>query len=169
VSSPALEPIVIGIGGNVGTDAELLARFRLAREALAQVGPLRSASLYRTAPIGPAQAPFLNTAVALRAEDMQPGELIAMVLEIERLLGRDRTEVVRWGPRTIDLDILAWGQRVIATPELRVPHPRVAERRFALVPLAELLGEDAALPGVGVLRPALALVHAQALEDLGAW
>lgn len=159
--------IAIGIGGNLGTYDEILARFVRAREALAVLGAVRSAQLYRTAPIGPEQPPFLNTAVLLRVDDMLPAELIATTLELERQLGRVRAE--RWGPRTIDLDILAWDQRVIRTPELEVPHPRLGERRFALVPLADLLGEDAMVPGVGVLRDALSRVREQALEPLGDW
>ncbi|MDX2093623.1 MAG: 2-amino-4-hydroxy-6-hydroxymethyldihydropteridine diphosphokinase [Kofleriaceae bacterium] len=159
--------IAIGFGGNVGTHDEILARFVRAREAVSVLGAVRSAKLYRSAPIGPAQPAFLNTAVLLRVDEMQPTELIATTRELERQLGRVRGE--RWGPRTIDLDILAWDQRVIATPELAVPHPRLGERRFALVPLADLLGEDASLPGIGVLREAIARVRAQDLEALGDW
>ena len=70
---------------------------------------MRSAPLYRTAPIGPAQPPFLNTAVRVRWPTRRPAELIATVLEIERMLGRDRRGEARWGPRTIDLDVLVWG------------------------------------------------------------
>jgi 2-amino-4-hydroxy-6-hydroxymethyldihydropteridine diphosphokinase len=70
---------------------------------------------------------------------MAPGHVVATVLEIERLLGRDRRNEVRWGPRKIDLDVLFWDDRVIQTPELEVPHPRLYERRFALQPLADLI------------------------------
>ncbi|MBL0218446.1 MAG: 2-amino-4-hydroxy-6-hydroxymethyldihydropteridine diphosphokinase [Myxococcales bacterium] len=157
--------IVIGLGGNVGTEAEILERFRLAREALAALGTVRSAPLYRTAPLGPAQAAFYNTAVALVAPDVQPTELHAILLELERLLGRRREQEVRWGPRTLDLDVLVWGERVIRTPELEIPHPRLTERRFALAPLAELLGEDAVVLGKP-LSHWLATVHEQAVEHL---
>jgi len=139
--------LVIGLGGNVGTEGEILERFRLAREALAALGTARSAPLYRTAPIGPAQPAFYNTAVALAAADLQPAELIAILLELERLLGRHRERETRWGPRTLDLDVLVWDDRVIRTPELEVPHPRLIERRFALAPLADLLGEEAIVAG----------------------
>ena len=101
--------IAIGIGGNVGTEAEIIARFVLAREALMQLGTVRSASIYRTAPIGPAQPAFLNTAVLVRSPEMQPAELVATTQEIETLLGRDRAREVHWGPRTIDLDLLWQG------------------------------------------------------------
>ena len=61
---------------------------------------------------------------------------------IESMLGRDRANEVRWGPRTLDLDVLLWGTRTIATPELVVPHPRMTARRFVLAPLIELFGEE---------------------------
>lgn len=131
--------IVVGLGGNVGDEAAIVERFVRAREALSQLGPVRSASLYRTAPIGPAQAPYLNTAVSVAIADIQPGELIATILEIELLLGRDRRAEARWGPRKIDLDVLLWDDRIIRSPELEVPHPRLFERRFALQPLSELV------------------------------
>lgn len=166
--------IVIGLGGNVGGDDALIARFRQAREALAILGDVRSAALYRTAPIGPAQQAFLNTAVLLRAADPQPRELAETLREIERLLGRERERETRWGPRTIDLDILAWStgsgvERVIRASEpggIDVPHPRVGERRFALAPLADLVGDDAVLPGVGRVGDALARASDQQIEQI---
>jgi len=156
MTDPRIQPLVIGVGGNVGSDAEIIARFDRARAALGALGPTRSAQLYRTAPIGPDQPWFLNTAVHLVLADAQPAELIASVQEIESLLGRRRHAEARWGPRTIDLDVLVWGQRVLRTPELEIPHPRLAERRFALLPLIDLLGEDFVIAGHG---PAGALLH----------
>jgi len=156
--------IIIGLGGNVGTDAAIIGRFQRVRDALSEIGTLRRASLYRTAAIGPEQPPFLNTAVALRADDMQPGELIAIVHELEGLLGRDRDRETRWGPRTIDLDVLVWDQRVIRSPELDVPHPRLHERRFALQPLVDLAGEDFEIPNAGRAGALLARVRDQAVE-----
>ena len=165
--------IIIGLGGNVGGDDAVIARFRQAREALAVLGPVRSAPLYRTAPIGPEQPAYLNTAVLLRLEDPQPRELADTLRELERLLGRQREREIRWGPRTIDLDILAWDERVIRASEpggIDVPHPRVHERRFALAPLVDLVGEDAVLPGIGRAGDALARVRAQQIEQISeAW
>jgi 2-amino-4-hydroxy-6-hydroxymethyldihydropteridine diphosphokinase len=152
VTAPALaEPIVIGLGGNVGDDAALIERFDRARVALAALaaGRVTSARLYRSAPIGPDQPWYLNTAVRIALPDAQPAELLATLLEIERLLGRRRAEEARWGPRPIDLDLLVWGARTIRTPELDVPHPRLAERLFALLPLIDLVGESYAIPGLG--------------------
>jgi 2-amino-4-hydroxy-6-hydroxymethyldihydropteridine diphosphokinase len=159
VSVLAADALVIGLGGNIGSAAEIVDRFRRARDALAQLGAVRSAGLYCTAWIGASgaweleQPAFLNSAVCVRYFGCTPAELIASVLELERLLGRDRRAEPRHGPRTIDLDVLAWGTRTIRTPELEVPHPRLTARRFALQPLADLFGEDLELAGshVGAL------------------
>jgi 2-amino-4-hydroxy-6-hydroxymethyldihydropteridine diphosphokinase len=156
--------IVIGFGGNVGTEAAIVGRFQRVRDALSEIGTLACAKLYRTAAIGPAQPAFLNTAVKLGVTDMQPGELLAIVQELESLLGRDRTRETRWGPRTIDLDVLVWDARVIRTPELDVPHPRLHERRFALQPLVDVVGEAFEIPNAGRAGELLARVHEQPLE-----
>lgn len=161
------DALVIGLGGNVGGDAVVLERFRRAREALAQLGETRAAPVYRTAPIGPVQPAFLNTAVRVRYADGTPGELIATVLELERLLGRDRRGEARGGPRSIDLDVLLWGSRVVRTPELELPHPRLLERRFALQPVADLFGEELVVAGA-TLGSWLRRVAAQACEPVAA-
>ena len=139
--------ICIGLGGNVGGEAAIVERFGLARAAF---GAARSAPLYRSAPLGPPQPDYLNTAIVVGG-DYLPRELIAFVLEIELLLGRDRHAEARWGPRPIDLDVLVWDDRRIAIEELTVPHPRIAERRFVLLPLLAL----------GVQVPGLDLVAAE--------
>ncbi len=158
------EPIVIGLGGNLGDDAEIIERFRRARDAIAELGEVRSAPLYRSAPIGPAQPAYLNTALRLVMPDAIPGELMAALLEIERLLGRVRD--ARWGPRVIDLDVLVWGARVIESPELVVPHRELARRRFALEPLVALTGDDFEVPGVGRAGELLARVRDQQVEQI---
>ena len=165
---------MIGLGGNVGTEAAIVARFGHARAALGELGAVRAAPLYRSAPLGPAQAAFLNTAVCVALDEAQPAALIATLLELERLLGRARGAEVRWGPRPIDLDVLVWGARIVRTPELWVPHPRLAGRRFALAPLVALLGEGFVVPGPGLgLGTAGELVRRVAAQDCeeiaGAW
>jgi 2-amino-4-hydroxy-6-hydroxymethyldihydropteridine diphosphokinase len=152
--------IYVGLGGNVGGEAAIVERFRRAREAL---GGVRSAPLYRSAPVGPAQPEFLNSAIAI-AGDFLPAQLIAFVLEIELQLGRDRRGEARWGPRAIDLDILAWDDRTIAIEGLTVPHPRIAERRFVLLPLLAL---GARVPGVD-LAAAERRVRDQAVTEISA-
>ena len=164
----AIEPVVIGLGGNVGGEPAIVERFAHARAALAELGAVRSARLYRSAPIGPDQPWFLNTAVRVAVADVQPGELIATVLEIERLLGRRRATEARWGPRPIDLDVLVWGARIVQAPELEVPHPRLAERRFALLPLIDLVGEDFVVPGAGPAGELALRVAGQRCEEIAA-
>ena len=161
------DAVLIGFGGNVGGDDAILARFVRAREAFAQIGDVKSAALYRTEAIGPEQPAFLNTAIRVRWGEAMTSEVIETVLEIERLLGRDRRGEARMGPRTIDLDVLLWGPRVIRTQNLDVPHPRIAERRFVLRPLIDLLDEDVVLPGTHHTLGALERrVHAQFVEQL---
>jgi 2-amino-4-hydroxy-6-hydroxymethyldihydropteridine diphosphokinase len=162
------EPVVIGLGGNVGTEAAIVARFGHARSALAALGAVRSAPLYRSAPIGPAQPAFLNTAVCVAYADGQPAELIATLLELERMLGREREREARWGPRPIDLDVLVWGDRIVRTPDLEVPHPRLAERKFALAPLVALLGEDFVVPGLAAAGHLARRVTAQDCDEIAA-
>jgi 2-amino-4-hydroxy-6-hydroxymethyldihydropteridine diphosphokinase len=134
-----------------------------ARDALAQLGDVKSASLYRSAPIGPEQPAYLNTAIRLRDSDVQPDELLATLRELEHLLGRDRAREFRWGPRTLDLDVLLWDARVIRTPELEVPHPRLAERRFVIAPLIDLFGDDFVVGGA-TLRALAERVRDQDVE-----
>jgi 2-amino-4-hydroxy-6-hydroxymethyldihydropteridine diphosphokinase len=165
VSAIADRVLVIGLGGNVGDEPAIVRRFASARAALAQLGATRSAALYRTAPVGPAQPMFLNTAMQVEYGGEAPDELIAMILELERKLGRERGGESLAGPRQIDLDILIWGSRVLSTPELTVPHPRLVERRFALVPLSDLLGDDLVVPGADqTVRRLLVAVSAQYVE-----
>jgi 2-amino-4-hydroxy-6-hydroxymethyldihydropteridine diphosphokinase len=159
------EPIIIGMGGNIGEHDAIVERFDRARAALGVLGTLRSAPLYRTAPLGPAQPAFLNSAVRLFT-DGTPAELIATTQEIERLLGRRRDREARWGPRTLDLDVLIWGARLVCTPELEVPHPRLGERKFALAPLVDLVGDSFSVPGLGAAGQLLARVAHQHCERI---
>ena len=100
--------------------------------------------LYKTGPVGYTdQDWFLNTVVSFEA-DLAPQELLGLLMEIERQMGRERT--IRWGPRVIDLDILLYGDAVVNTSDLQIPHPRIVERAFVAVPLADL-APDILLPG----------------------
>ena len=109
--------------------------------------------LRETEPVGLVeQPPFLNGAVVVETS-LPPRELLERLLEVERTLGRVRD--VRWGPRHIDLDLLVYGDQQIDEPGLRVPHPRLHERRFALEPLAEL-DPELTIPGMGRVVDALA-------------
>lgn len=134
-----VELAYVGLGSNLG---DRLAATRDAIRRLRRVPGVcvrRVSTLRETEPQGVAdQPPFLNGAAEIEVA-LAPEELLDHLLRIENELGRVRTE--RWGPRTIDLDLLLFGSRRIATRRLTVPHPRLTERRFVLEPLAELCPE----------------------------
>jgi 2-amino-4-hydroxy-6-hydroxymethyldihydropteridine diphosphokinase len=113
----------------------------------ASLGPLKVASLYRSAPVSPVEQPdFLNTAV-LAHTALPPEAVLALAKTLERSAGRRRG--VRFGPRPLDIDLLLYGDRQSAAPELTLPHPRLRERRFMLEPLAEI-APDWPVPPDGV-------------------
>ena len=140
----------IGLGSNLGDrDAALRGALELLGTEVVAVSSFRE-----TDPVGYLDQPrFLNAAAALDTE-LPPRELLARLLEVERELGRTR-DGPRYGPRTIDLDLLLYGDLVIDEPGLVVPHPRLAERRFVLEPLAEL-DPDLVVPGLGRVTDLLA-------------
>lgn len=164
------EAIVVGLGGNVGGSAKIVERFVAVKQALAFYGSVRAASIYRSAPVGGIDQPaYLNSALLLAFERVQPVELLATLQELERILGRDRATETRWGPRPIDLDILVWGERTIRTASLVVPHAQLARRRFALAPLVELVGADFVVPGAGRAGALLAAVAEQDVVEIAAF
>lgn len=123
------------IGGNVGNRAQNLATARqMIGESCGKL--LRASSLYETAAWGKTDQPSFFNQVLVIGTKLQPGELMQRLLELERQMGRSRSE--RYGPRTIDMDILLFEDRIINTPLLTVPHPALPERRFALLPLCEV-------------------------------
>lgn len=125
----------VALGSNLGDREGYLAR---AREALAEAtgSPLKASAIYRTEPYGPiAQGEFLNQVVALQT-CLSPEALLSLCLSIETQLGRQRRE--HWGPREIDLDLLAHGQATRHSPRLTLPHPDAHRRAFVLVPWCAL-------------------------------
>jgi 2-amino-4-hydroxy-6-hydroxymethyldihydropteridine diphosphokinase len=135
--------VALALGGNLGAVEETLRRALAALDTA--FGPLAVSSLYRTAPLSPVpQPPFLNTAAIART-DMEPEAILALAKALEMEAGRRRGE--RFGPRPLDVDLLLWGDRVSNAPELTLPHPRLAQRRFMLAPLAEIAPELPVPPG----------------------
>jgi 2-amino-4-hydroxy-6-hydroxymethyldihydropteridine diphosphokinase len=126
----------IALGSNLGDREGTLSR---AIEKLGGLGEVVArASLYDTEPVGYHDQPaFLNTVVALETE-LEPLSLLRGLLAIEVQMGRDRSRSTPKGPRTLDLDLLLMGERVVADPELTLPHPALSQRRFVLAPLAEI-------------------------------
>lgn len=128
----------LGLGSNVGNREQHIEQ-ALSKLAAPDLRIARVSSVYETEPVGfTAQRSFLNLVAEIETE-LFPMQLLARLARIEQALGRIRT--VPNGPRTIDLDILLYGRAVIRSARLEVPHPRMAERRFVLVPLAELAPE----------------------------
>jgi 2-amino-4-hydroxy-6-hydroxymethyldihydropteridine diphosphokinase len=140
----------VGLGANLGDrEATMRRAIELLGDSVVAVSSFRE-----TDPVGYEDQPrFLNAAVALETE-LSPRELLDRLLTVERELGRTR-DGPRYGPRTIDLDLLLYGDAVVDEPGLRVPHPRLAERRFALEPLAEL-DPGLTIPGAGAVSAVLA-------------
>jgi 2-amino-4-hydroxy-6-hydroxymethyldihydropteridine diphosphokinase len=143
----------VGLGANLGPREVTLLRAVELMAGIEGVEVEAVSQLRETDPVGVLDQPrFLNGAVALETT-LGPRELLDALLEIERVLGRVRDE--RWGPRTVDLDLLVYGDEVVDEPGLRVPHPRLGERRFALEPLTEL-DPGLVVPGLGSVGEALA-------------
>jgi 2-amino-4-hydroxy-6-hydroxymethyldihydropteridine diphosphokinase len=144
-SGPGRTIAAVALGSNL---ADPVAQVRRALAALAVLPGTRLVArsrLYRTPPVGPPQPDYVNAAALLETR-LGSDALFDGLLEIEAAQGRARGE--RWGPRTLDLDLLVYGDAVIETPRLTVPHPQLAVRPFVLVPLAEVAA-DLEVPGLG--------------------
>jgi len=135
----------VGVGSNLGDRRAHLAAAVRSLCAGGDVAVLRRSRVWETAPVGPPQPPYLNAVLELES-GLSAGRLLERLLLAEASEGRVRSE--RWEARTLDLDLLLHGEEVVDLPGLRVPHPRLAERRFVLAPLAELAPE-LVVPGLG--------------------
>lgn len=155
----------IGLGANLGDAADTLRRAFDALAACDGIDVLRTSRLYRTPAWGREDQPDFINAVALVETALAPRALLERLLAVESAFGRRRTDGERWGPRTLDLDLLLFGDEQHDHEHLTVPHPRLTERAFTLVPLLEL---DAALaiPGRGRAADYLAGVGAQRIEKV---
>jgi 2-amino-4-hydroxy-6-hydroxymethyldihydropteridine diphosphokinase len=138
----------IGIGSNVGDRRGHIESARATLEQLPRTALLRVSTVSETEAVGPiSQGRYLNAAALVHTE-FPPLELLGHLLEIERARGRRRETEQRWGPRTLDLDLLLYGDLVIDEPGLSLPHPRMHERLFVLGPLAEI-APDLPVPTLG--------------------
>ncbi len=134
----------LGLGANLGDRESAILYALRTLDALPTINVTAMSSLYETAPVGVTdQPPFVNAVVRIETA-LTPEDLLQTVLHLENKMGRARTQ--RWGPRVIDIDVLVYSDRQINSPALTVPHPRLRERAFALVPLAEIAPE-LVLPG----------------------
>ena len=133
----------VALGSNLGDRLEHLRAAARRLDATRGIDVIRSSRVYETEPVGPPQPPYLNAVVEVETA-LTPHELLEAARGVEDSLGRVRAE--RWGPRTIDVDILVYDELTVDEPDLEIPHPRMHERGFVLVPLGEL-DADAMLPG----------------------
>ncbi|MEQ8381368.1 MAG: 2-amino-4-hydroxy-6-hydroxymethyldihydropteridine diphosphokinase [Coleofasciculus sp. A1-SPW-01] len=129
------QPSAIALGSNLGDSRAILEAAIVMLAKTPGITVTSQSSWYRTAPVGPPQPDYLNGCVILEIQ-LTPHDLLQTLLSIEKQFGRERGE--SWGPRTLDLDILLFDNLIINTPTLKIPHPRMSERAFVLVPLAEI-------------------------------
>lgn len=156
----------VGLGGNVGDVAAAFASATAQMDALPVTQLLRVSRLYRTPAWGIAAQPDFLNAVAMLETQLPARELLEALLAIERVHGRDRASESRWGPRTLDLDLLLYGGETIDEPGLRVPHPHLHERAFALRPLLDI-APDISIPGHGHARDLPAAMADDGAEAVG--
>ena len=133
----------LALGSNLGDRLERLREAVRLLEEIGGVDVVRSSRVYETDPVGPPQPAYLNAVIEVETS-RSPVELLEACRAVEDALGRIRGE--RWGPRTIDVDVLTFDEQTVDEPDLQIPHPRMHERGFVLVPLGEL-DDDPMLPG----------------------
>lgn len=163
----ALNPGVeayIGLGSNLENPLEQLKQARTEIASLTGVAELAFSPLYRSTPVGPQDQPDFINAVMKISTSLPAAELLRQLQAIETAHGRLR--LIRWGARTLDLDILLYGLHVIAEADLSVPHPEMAQRAFVLYPLADIAPADLPVPGLGPLADLLATCPKAGLQRL---
>lgn len=151
----------VGIGSNLNDPVSQVRQALAALASLPDSEPVASSSLYRNPPMGPQDQPdYVNAAMVLRTR-LRPLDLLDALQAIEAKQGRSRGDL-RWGPRSLDLDLLVWGDLIVDQPRLTLPHPGVHERAFVLYPLAEI-APGLVIPGRGCVRDLAAACSAAGL------
>lgn len=156
-------PAYIGIGSNLLDPVRQVQQAFRALDALGKTRCVARSPLYRSEPVGPPGQPDYINAVAYLETRLAPRDLLAALQDIEKIQGRVRT--VRWGPRTLDLDILLYDNLIQDDPYLSLPHPRIPERAFVLYPLRDL-NRDLVIPGQGSLDELIERCPPMGLECL---
>ena len=155
----------VGLGGNLGEPVATLGAALQALDEVQDTRLLRASRLYRTPAWGLEQQPDFINAVAMLETRLSAQVLLESLFVIERRHGRLREAELRWGPRTLDLDLLLYGDALIDEPGLHVPHPHLHERAFALLPLLEIAA-DVEIPGRGLARNAVSLLEKSNIQPL---
>lgn len=157
----------VGLGSNLAGPADQVRRACAALARLPATRLLKTSRLYTSPPLGPVDQPDYVNAVAALATELEPRALLAHLQAIEAAHGRSR-QGPRWGPRTLDLDLLIHGREIWDEPGLRLPHPEIPRRAFVLVPLAEVAPLEIEIPGMGTLEALLAACPPEGLALLTA-
>lgn len=156
----------IGLGSNMGDPEQQLRGAMAALQDLADCQVTWRSRLYRTQPVGGPQQPDFINAVARMVTTLAPLDLLRALHQLETQAGRQRRLEVYWGPRILDLDLLIYGDAIVHSPTLTLPHPRLHERAFVLLPLAEY-DPQLRIPGAGCVNDHLpATVHGQGIKVL---
>ncbi len=159
-----MQQAVIGLGSNLANPQQQLQQALQHLHSHPHMQVLQLSSFYRSAPMGPQDQPdYLNAAVKISTR-LSPHELLVALQQIEQLQGRERKQ--RWGARTLDLDILLYGQQTVNEADLIIPHCGISQRNFVLYPLRDLLDEQTMIPGQGILADLLAACPADGIEKL---
>lgn len=157
--------VYIGLGSNLENPAEKIQQARLFIAEHANMSELKFSSLYSSPPMGPKDQPDYVNAVMSIQTSLSAIELLSALQGIENDFGRDRN-VIRWGARTLDLDILLYGDQQIDLPDLKVPHIGLSERAFVLYPLQEIANENLFIPSKGNIADLVLQCPLDGLEKL---
>lgn len=165
MSKGDLTRVYVGLGSNLEQPLQQIKQALQELDEIPRSRCLKRSSLYRSPPLGPPDQPEYINAVAELETTLEPEILLDQLQRIEQQHGR-RREGERWGPRTLDLDLLLFGDRQLATSRLTVPHPGLCERAFVLYPLAEIAGFNLKIPGNDTLAEVLSQVSDAGLAKI---
>ncbi len=157
--------VYIGLGSNLDKPAEKIKQAQLTISKQEQITALKFSSLYSSPPMGPQDQPNYVNAVMNIQTDLPAIELLRTLQNIENNFGRDRS-VERWGARTLDLDILLYGDQQIDQPDLKIPHIGLSTRAFVLYPLQEIAPDELLIPGKGELKRLVSQCPLDGLEKI---
>lgn len=156
--------VFLGLGSNQKQPLQQIGRAFSALQALPKSKDARCSPLYHSPPMGPQEQPDYVNAVVRMVTRLAPHLLLREMQAIERAQGRVRG--VRWGPRTLDIDLLVYGDLVLDTSDLQVPHPGITQRAFVLFPLFDI-SPDLNIPGLGKVSELIRCVNAKEVEKIG--